>query len=83
MYGVKVTPSAARQMRKLPKVVRERIVEAIESLRSDPRPRGVRKLRGANDRYRIRVGDFRIIYEIHDRELAIVVVRVADRKAIY
>jgi mRNA interferase RelE/StbE len=63
--------------------MRERIVERIRSLASDPRPQGVKKLSGASERYRIRQGDFRILYEIADNVLVVTIVEVIDRKDAY
>lgn len=63
--------------------LRTRLTNAIESLSTTPRPPGVKKLKGFDHRYRIRVGDFRILYEVRDRLLLVLVLDVADRKDIY
>ena len=75
-HRVQIAPSAVRQLRKLPTLVRERIVEHIEELAVEPRPRGAIKLLGEDDLYRIRVGDDRVIYTIRDEELIVLVLHV-------
>ena len=52
-------------------------------LADNPRPRGVEKLEGRENRYRIRVGDYRVIYEIHDEVLLVLVVRIGHRREVY
>lgn len=70
-------------MRQIPNPHRARIFAAIEALADDPRPDGVRKLQGVEDIYRIRVGNYRVIYFIDDGELVVEVVRVAHRQGAY
>lgn len=60
-----------------------RLVSLVQSLSEDPRPSGVRKLKGAERSYRIRSGDYRIVYEIQDDALIVVIVRVRHRKDVY
>jgi mRNA interferase RelE/StbE len=60
----------------------DRIRTAIDSLAGDPRPRGAVKLAGRND-YRIRVGDYRVIYAVDDEERLIIVARIAHRREVY
>ena len=60
-----------------------RIKDATEGLRDNTRPHGVRALTGEHGLYRVRVGDYRIVYEIRDNELLILVVRVAHRRDVY
>jgi len=81
-YRVELTPRAASQFKKLPALARGRLQKHIDGLAENPRPHGVKKLEIENA-YRIRVGDYRIIYEIHDRVLWVIVVKVADRKEAY
>jgi mRNA interferase RelE/StbE len=78
-----VPADAVRQLRKLPKDTQRRLRTAIETLRSHPRPPGAVKLAGSNDLWRIRVGDFRVVYTITDEALVITVVRVANRREVY
>ncbi|MFT4397922.1 type II toxin-antitoxin system RelE family toxin [Gordonia lacunae] len=82
-YDLRITTSAAKSLMKLPRVEQKRIRSAIEALTADPRPHGVTKLSGTSDSYRVRVGNYRIVYTIDDGELIIVVVRVGHRKEIY
>ncbi|MGH3517597.1 MAG: type II toxin-antitoxin system RelE family toxin [Haloechinothrix sp.] len=82
-YALTFVPAAARAIRKLPRDVAARIKTATEGLRDDPRPHGVRALVGQQGLLRIRVGDYRVLYEIHDDELVILVVRVAHRSTVY
>ena len=77
-YRIDFTPHAARQIRKLEPAVQRRISTRIESLAEDPRQMGVEKMTGA-ELYRVRVGrDYRIVFEIHDRVMVIVIVKVGD-----
>ena len=82
-YRVDVAQAAARQIRKLPRTVQTKIVQKIDLLERNPRPFGVEKLGGGESLYRVRVGDYRIIYTIEDRILRVLVVKVADRKDVY
>jgi mRNA interferase RelE/StbE len=63
--------------------VQERIVGRIEELAAEPRPRGAVKLQGEDDLYRIRVGDYRVVYTIRDEELIVLVLRVGHRRDVY
>ena len=81
-YRVEIAPRVAKDLSVLPKVDRLRVQAAIEALAGDPRPPGVKKLVG-EDAYRVRVGDYRIIYEIADAVLVVLVVRVRHRKEVY
>jgi mRNA interferase RelE/StbE len=82
-YRIEVTPRAQRDLRALPKGKRQRVAEQIDALKTDPRPTGCKKLLGREDFYRIRVGDYRVVYRIEDEILLILVVRIGDRKDIY
>jgi mRNA interferase RelE/StbE len=82
-YTIIVTNPARKQLLKLPATMQERIAEAIDALAEIPRPHGVEPLKGLLDTYRIRVGDYRVIYALHDEELLILVIRVGHRRAIY
>lgn len=82
-YEVQFTTAAARQLRKLPRPVRDRILDAAEDLSDDPRPHGARKLTGEKTAWRIRVGDYRVIYDVFDTELTVTVVRAAHRREVY
>ncbi|MEJ7760207.1 MAG: type II toxin-antitoxin system RelE/ParE family toxin [Gemmatimonadaceae bacterium] len=75
--------TAARALRKLEPAVRLQVSRKIDALAQDPRPAGVKKLEGEADIYRVRVGNFRIIYRIENRKLLILVLLVGDRKDVY
>jgi mRNA interferase RelE/StbE len=79
IYKIKFQKSAAKTFRRLDKSTAERIKKAIDKLAHEPRPFGYKKLVDAEGLCRIRVGNYRIIYEIHDGVLLIVVLRVAKR----
>jgi len=82
-YRVDLTGAAARQVKKLPRPARTRVIDAIVALSEDPRPRGSKKLAGERTAWRIRVGDYRVIYDIFDSELTVTVVRAAHRREVY
>ncbi len=81
-YEILIKPSAAREIEALPRKDRLRVVRRVARLADNPRPPGCEKLSGQG-KYRVRQGNFRIIYEIHDQNLLIVVVKVGDRKDVY
>ncbi|MBM3569186.1 MAG: type II toxin-antitoxin system RelE/ParE family toxin [Alphaproteobacteria bacterium] len=82
-YRVEITPSAQRALRKIEPTWRNKISHAIDSLVLAPRPYGCVKLAGLPDKWRIRVGDYRVIYSITDNILLVVVVGVGHRREIY
>lgn len=82
-YRVEFTTAAARQVKKLPRPARDRILDAIEDLGEDPRPHGVKKLSGEQNAWRIRIGEYRVIYDIFDAELVVSVVRAGHRREVY
>ena len=79
-YRIEFRPVALRQMRRIPKPYKGRLLTAIAALADTPRPPGSVRLQGPEGFHRVRIGDYRIIYLIEDRVLLICVVRVADRK---
>lgn len=81
-YKLFIKPSAAKEIEVLPKQDRQKVVAKIDGLASNPRPVGCEKLSG-QEQYRIRQGRYRILYTINDKEIVIVVVRVAHRKEAY
>ncbi len=81
-YVVFLKRSAEKDLNRLPVKTHDRIVEHLISLKEDPRPHGVKKLRG-REGYRIRVGDYRILYIVHDEEKKVEVFSVAHRKEVY
>lgn len=82
-YQVTVAPAAARQLRKLDPQARRRIQAAIELLAADPRPPAAAQLVGGAGEWRVRTGDYRIIYEIHDQRLLVLVLGIGHRREIY
>jgi mRNA interferase RelE/StbE len=82
-YKVIFKSSADRKLRKLPAALQRRIVGEVEALANNPRPRGVVKLARHEDLWRIRVGDYHIVYEIRDNRLVILVLRLAHRKDVF
>jgi mRNA interferase RelE/StbE len=81
-YDVGLIPAAAREYRRLQGPLRDRIRSTIDALAFDPRPPGVMKLAGRDD-YRVRVGDYRIVYAIDDAERLVIVARIAHRREVY
>ena len=81
-YRIELRPVAVRALRKLDPQVRHRIQGAIALLAEDPRPPGARALQGRPG-FRVRVGDYRIIYTVEDGVLLVVVVRIGHRRDIY
>ena len=82
-YRVVFARSAERDLQNLPRSVQERAVSAIDALTKNPRPRGVRKLRGTADLWRLRVGDYRVIYRIDDAQRLIDVTHIRHRRDAY
>ena len=82
-YRVEVAPAAVRQLRKLDRAAQRRVQAAIELLAIEPRPSGAKKLVGGNGEWRVRTGDYRVVYEIQDNVLLILVPAVGHRRDIY
>jgi mRNA interferase RelE/StbE len=83
-YKLVIKRSAAKEIESIDrKKTRQRVAERIQELATNPRPHGCEKLSGKYPRYRIRQGQFRILYEIKDEELVVCVVKVADRRDVY
>ena len=82
-YEVALAPAAARQLRKFDPQVRRRIQAAIELLATEPRPPAATRLVGGAGEWRVRTGDYRIVYEIHDDRLLVLVLSAGHRREIY
>ena len=82
-YQVIVKPSAEKAIRKLDRDTQRRVVGLLTALAEEPRPIGVVKMAGADNLWRVRLGDYGVVYEIHDDRLIVLVVRVAHRKDVY
>ncbi|MFO7899613.1 MAG: type II toxin-antitoxin system RelE/ParE family toxin [Planctomycetota bacterium] len=81
-YAVRILRSAQRQLAKIERQGRERIVAAVRALADNPRPPGSKKLSG-RPAWRIRVGSYRVIYEIHDNQLVVLVITLGHRRDVY
>ena len=84
-YRIEVSPAAARQLRKLDPAARRRVQAAVELLADEPRPARAKKLMGGDGdgEWRVRTGDFRIVYEIKDQVLLVLVLGVGHRREVY
>ena len=83
IYVVKLSPAAARQLRKFNPQTRRRLQAVIELLADEPRPPAATRLVGGDGEWRVRTGDYRVIYEIHADELLVLVLRMGLRRDIY
>ncbi len=82
--SLSIKRSAAKEIERIePKKIRRAIIDRVRQLSADPRPTGSEKLSGGREQYRIRRGDWRIVYEIRDAELVVVVVKVGNRRDVY
>lgn len=82
-YSVQIIGAARREMRRIDRSQQERIRAAIRALGTEPRPHGCRKMTGSEDLYRIRVGDYRLVYQIQGDQLVILIVRIRHRREAY
>jgi mRNA interferase RelE/StbE len=82
-YTVEVKPAARRELEALPDHVLSRVVRKLESLGHTPRPVGCKKLKGYKDQWRVRVGDWRVLYIIDDAAKLVSVTRIAHRREVY
>jgi mRNA interferase RelE/StbE len=83
VYRLEVSPAADRDLNKLKGRIRrqgfERLRDAVRDLAEEPRPQGVRKIKGAERAYRIRVGNYRVVYEIYDSDKLVLILQVVRR----
>ena len=86
MYRIEIAPAADRDLEKLKGRIRrqdfKRLRDAVGNLADEPRPQGVRKIKGADKAYRIRVGSYRVVYEVYDNDSLILILQVARRSEI-
>jgi mRNA interferase RelE/StbE len=82
-YIIQFKNSALKELRKLPKEFSKQVAKDIDDLAKNPRPHGHKKLKGNEHLYRIRSGNYRVIYQIQDKVLIVLVVRIGDRKEVY
>jgi len=83
VYEILLERNAERDLKKLPKGVFHRVVLSVKSLAQDPRPPGTRKIVGSGNDWRIRVGDYRVLYEIDEDAKAVKVMRIRHRRDAY
>ena len=83
MYRVEISPAADRDLERLKTRIRmqdfERLRNAVRSLAEEPRPRGVRKIRGAEKAYRIRVGNYCVVYDVYDSDNLVLILQIARK----
>lgn len=79
-YAVEFTPAAERQFAKLPSTARTLVAAVVVTLASNPRPHGCVKLAGADDLWRVRAQQYRVIYRVLEKRLVVTVVKIGDRK---
>jgi len=82
-YRIEFSPSAESQFKRLPKEVQARLKPRIDSLTENPFPRGVKKLSAEENLYRLRIGDYRIIYQVQGRVFLILILKIGHRKDVY
>jgi len=81
-YNLQIKPSAAKELEVLPKKDRQRVAARIQALATDPRPKGSEQLSG-QDLYRVRQGNYRILYTINDAALLVVIYKIGHRREVY
>jgi mRNA interferase RelE/StbE len=83
MHRVEFTRKAGDELRSLDANMQQRASEAIDGLRNNPRPPGCKKLHGEKSVWRIRIGSFRIVYQVRDDQLQVLIIKIAHRKDVY
>ena len=82
-YTIRYARAAEKDLERLPAQIVQRIQDAIVGLAANPRPSGYKKLKNDEDTYRVRVGKYRVLYEIHDDLVVVLIVRIQHRKDAY
>lgn len=83
-YALRIKASAAKELEAIDGAsTRHRIVEVVQSLAADPRPTGCKKLAGRDAAYRLRVGDYRVVYTVSDREVVVEIIKIGHRREVY
>jgi|HubBroStandDraft_1064217.scaffolds.fasta_scaffold02006_14 mRNA interferase RelE/StbE len=83
-YTIETAPAVEKQLARLPKDIASRLADAIERLAVNPFPPGSKPLRGAEKgAYRIRIGDYRVVYEVYRKRLVVLVIKVGNRRDVY
>jgi len=83
IYRIEWKASVLKELKRIDKTIVPRIVDTVQSLASNPRPSGVRKIKGSSRLFRVRVANYRVLYEVMDEKLLIHIVRVRHRKDVY
>ncbi len=83
MFRVEIKPKAFKELEDIPSHIQRRVLVAIESLAQEPRPHSSKKLQGSRDRWRVRIGDYRVLYRIDDDTKTVYVYRALHRKDAY
>ncbi|MGH2429909.1 MAG: type II toxin-antitoxin system RelE family toxin [Candidatus Limnocylindria bacterium] len=83
MYAIELVPSAARELADFDQATKRRVARRIDQLAEEPRGAGSLKLRGADDVWRARVGDYRLLYRIEDDRLLVLVIKIGHRRDVY
>jgi mRNA interferase RelE/StbE len=82
-YRIQLTPTAAKELKKLSADIQARIFPKIEALSEIPRPLGIKALQGQKENFRLRLGTYRIIYQIDDENLLIRILKISHRRDVY
>ncbi len=82
-YKIIITKSIQKQLDNLPSNIQDRVYEKISQLAEEPRPDGVAKLKGYDNEYRIRIGDYRLVHEIQDEKLIVLILQCKHRRDVY
>ena len=82
-YRIEIAATAEKQLKKIRREDEVRILRSISLLASEPRPGGCRKMSGYDDIYRIRVGNYRVIYEIDGKRIVVIILKIGHRKDVY
>jgi mRNA interferase RelE/StbE len=82
-YTIQFKPLALRQLEKLPRDIQKKLAANIESMRADPFPSGCKKMAAIPDTWRVRVGDYRVVYQVRQKLLLVLVLTVGHRKDVY
>jgi len=83
LYSVRFTPRAQRDFSALDRATQQRLRRRIDRLAEDPFPVGAKKLHAEEPFYRIRIGDYRVIYQVEGHELAVIIVKIGHRREVY
>jgi mRNA interferase RelE/StbE len=82
-YSIQFKPAALRQLERLPREIQRRVAVKIEMLRLDPTPAGCKRLTGIDDTWRIRIGDYRVVYQVRREILLVLVLKIGHRREVY